>query len=171
MALVLDATVGGIFANSFLIKDEGDDYHESHLYSTAWDDASDAQKESALVWATRLLDDGMEWIGVIRNLGDPEQALGWPRSGVQDKEFRTIDDDVIPEPVKHATAELARKLIESDRTADRDTIGFTSIAVGSLKLSVDKLDEIAVVSDSVYDLIKDFGVRESRKGSVTLLRI
>ena len=60
MAIVLDATVGGSSANSYCTRAEGDTYHEAHLYATAWTGATSGNKDAALVWATRMLDEQIE---------------------------------------------------------------------------------------------------------------
>jgi hypothetical protein len=108
MALVLDATVGGAAANSYSTRAEADSYHESRLYSTSWSGATDATKDAALVWATRLHDSSIEWKGAVRT---HEQALRWPRYYAFSRDDELIQSDIVPEEVKHATAELARLLI------------------------------------------------------------
>lgn len=170
MALTLDVTVGGVSSNSYLSVAEADTYHEGRLFSTDWTSATAETKKAALVWATRLLDAGFVWDGVVTDISTP-QALNWPRGGMVDREGRTIDDNVIPNQIKNATAELARLLIVSDRAADRDTIGFESISVGPIKLAVDKLDEISTIPDAVYDLCRDFGFRVERQSAVSLIRV
>lgn len=166
MPLTLDATVGGSSSNAYLTAAEGDAYHERRLHATVWTAATDATKEAALVWATQLLDDGIKWVGVVTDL---EQALAWPRSGIVDREGRLVDNDAIPSQVKDATAELARLLIASDRGADRDTIGFKAITVGPIQLEVDKLDDLAVIPDAVYDMLREFGYRINNPGAVKMV--
>lgn len=169
MPIVLDTTVGGVSSNAYLSLAEADTYHDSRLFVTSWTSATDAVKNAAITWATRMLDDGVIWHNIIKDITTP-QALGWPRSGMIDGEFRTILDNVIPIPVKDATAELARLLIESDRAADVATVGFDSIEVGPIKLSIDKLDVLSVIPDAVYSLIRSFGIRTQRKGTALLVR-
>ena len=172
MPLVLDATVGGSAANSYATMAEGNTYHEKRLFASGWTGAVDATKEAALVWATQLLDDGMEWYGYITDLTTP-QALDNPRTGLYDKESRVILSTEIATPIKEATAELGRLLIAADRPAEVETIGFKSIKVGPIELEIDKYDQLAVIPDAVYEQIKDFGRRINRGSSfkqVTLLR-
>ena len=81
MACTITATAGSSTANSYATIAEGTTYHETHLYATAWEDASDDERCRALQMATRLLDQGYEWLGSVT---DGDQSLLWPRSGVTD---------------------------------------------------------------------------------------
>ena len=65
MALVLikeDGT-GLPDANSYADAADADAYHEAHLYAAAWKAASAANKEMALVMATRLIDCSYQFNG------------------------------------------------------------------------------------------------------------
>src|SRR5690349_2139070 len=79
MAATIDATAGGAASNSYATLQDAADYHDTHPYSSVWDDADDDQKTRALITATRMLDDWFEWKGAISTT---TQALLWPRSGV-----------------------------------------------------------------------------------------
>ncbi len=50
-------TPGASNANSYCSRADGDAYHEAHLYASAWTGATADQKDAALFWATRLLDE------------------------------------------------------------------------------------------------------------------
>lgn len=152
MALVLDATVGGSSANSYCTRAEGDTYHEAHLYATAWTGATSGNKDAALVWATRMLDEQIEWAGEKTTV---EQALRWPRGGAYDRDGIEIDSDIIPAFLKNATAELARYLLSSDRPSALDSAmsGIESVEVGSVKVKFDKMDRISTLPDSVMAMI------------------
>lgn len=164
MAHDFDTTVGGSASNAYITVQGADHYHESHrLYSTTWNDpTNEASKEAAIKWATRLLDDGLVWAG---NIASYDQALSWPRTGVVDKEGRIVDEASIPEAVQFATAELAQRLIESDRTADPDTLGFKSIKVGPIELEIDKYDELQAIPEATFDLVRHIAVRAHSPGS------
>lgn len=152
MALILDATVGGESANSYCTRAEGTTYHEAHLYATAWTGATDANKDAALVWATRMLDEQIEWAGEKTTV---EQALRWPRGGAYDRDGCGIEDDVIPTFLKNATAELARYLLEGNRpgTLDSSMSGVESVKVGTVEVKFDKMDRIATLPESVMAMI------------------
>lgn len=158
MALSIKSTVGASDSNSYLEVSEADQLLEHHLYNDVWNSAVVSKKTAALIWSTELLDQGIFWDGNLKDSATP-QSLAWPRQGLQDRDYRVIDDLTIPLQVKKATAELARLLLISDRTEERGTLGFKSVSVGPIKLEVDKLDEVSLIPDSVYNYIKDFGSR------------
>ena len=144
-------------ANSYCSLDNADTYHEKRLHKSDWTSASDDNKEIALMWATRLLDEQVDWYGSKHTTS---QALRWPRSGVlmiDGDEFITSTE--IPEWLYEATAEYARHLIIQDRQHDPDTAGFKRIKAGSLDITIDKRDRIGHMPASVWSMIKPYGTR------------
>ena len=83
MAVTLDTTIGGASSNAYCTLAEAETYMEARLHKADWTAAADATKNSAIVWATRLLDEGLEWDGTVYS---EEQALRWPRTGVYTRE-------------------------------------------------------------------------------------
>ena len=161
-------TIGAANANSYVSVAEGDTYHTERLHSATWTDADTTSKESAVIWATRILDNGMEWNGVKYQL---DQGLRWPRSGAYDRDGDFFEVTELPNDLKDATAELARLLIASDRGADPGTKGFEQIKVGSIVLDIDKADLPDIIPNSVYMLISHLGTRRgiaSSSGSSTI---
>jgi hypothetical protein len=171
MPLVLDATVGGPKANTYCTVEEADTYHEAHPYSSTWANATEDQKKRALVTATRLLDEHIEWNGWVAT---STQALLWPRVGTFYKSGYVIDSTVLPKELKHATAELARQLLDANRMADSDieTQGITQITAGSIGLEFDSAKvQVKVIPDAVFSLIRHLGYIKSRRAaSVQLVR-
>jgi hypothetical protein len=152
MAATIDATVGGASANSYCTLVEANAYHDTRLQSTSWDDASNDQRNRALITATSLLDEHLEWGG---NAVDEDQALCWPRSEMYDRNGNAIDDDAIPSKLKAATAEFARLLIDADRMADT-TEGIAAASVGSIEVQFDAANPAPrkVVPEAVYEMVK-----------------
>lgn len=111
------------------------------------------------MWATRLLDQCVNWKGYKKT---EDQALRWPRTGVIDPDGHSVDEDSIPTFLKHATAELARYLIDSDRTAETDISGFKEIEVDVIKLKIDKHNKTSIIPKSVWAIIRPYGYRPSR---------
>lgn len=169
MALVLDATVGGPSANAYCTQAEATTYHESHPYASAWTAATDDTKNRAIATATRLLDEHMAWMGV----GMTEtQALGWPRTGGVYRNGWTIPTTVVPAEVKRATAELARQMLATDRTADSDVQaqGLTSLTAGSVSMQFDgHASQASVLPDAVVAMIRHLGTVVSRRRVVVPL--
>lgn len=152
MALTLIETAGAVDANTYATIDESNTYHESHVYGTNWiEEVDDEVKAQALVWATRLLDEKVNWAGQV---AVETQALGWPRRYVLDKEGRAVDEATIPQFAKDAVSEFARLLVDEDRTAENDTAGFKWLKIGSLGMGLDKNDRRPVLPPSVFSIIK-----------------
>ena len=159
MALTLIATAGATDANSYCTVAEAATYFESRLHASSWTSVSD--KPAALVWATRLLDQQMVWNGTI---GDTDQALRWPRRFVYSPDNVLMDETVIPTFLKNATAEYARLLAASDRTADPDTAGFSEMKLGSMGLKVKSSDRAPVMPPSVWEIVRWYGSRKKGAG-------
>ena len=152
--LVLETGAGLTNSNSYCDLAGGNTYHDNRLHVTDWTNASDADKETALVWATNLLDDMIAWNGTIAN---DDQALRWPRDGIIDLDGNTVDDDIIPDFLRESTAEFSRLLIASDRFADSDTAGFKELKVGPIELVMDKYSASPKLPVSVWYMLKSYG--------------
>jgi hypothetical protein len=140
--------------NSYCSLDDADTYHEKRLFVTDWTgETDDDNKEAALMWATRLIDEKVEWSGFVIT-GTP--ALGWPRSMVYDRNGHAFSQSEIPTWLADATAEFARELIAENRTAEtnRDTIGFKKMKVGELALEMNSFAKKPVMPPAVWSIIK-----------------
>src|SRR3954462_7877611 len=73
-------------ANTYASVEDADSYHDAHLYATAWTAAITAEKEKALVMATRLIDQEFQFNGFRTT---PTQALQWPRQRCPDLDLAT----------------------------------------------------------------------------------
>lgn len=135
---------GSATATVWLSVVDANGYHDSHLFANSWHQADTATKEKSLIWATRLMTEYFIFEGVKEN---KDNALEWPRIGATDRAGWSIDSDVIPQELKNATAELARHLIDEDRTllAEDATSGFKFMQAGSLKLAIDHGDRKPVI--------------------------
>lgn len=167
MALTVITTPGATDANSYCSKTEADTYFQAHLYKTDWENASSSNKNIALVMATRILDEQVDWAGYI---ADDEQALRWPRDSVFTIDGVELDDDTIPDFLKNATAEMAMYLLASNRTADDETLGFSRIKAEGLEMVIDKTDRQEVIPDAVYQMVKNYGDMMSGAPTVEIVR-
>ena len=148
--------VGTIDANSYATLEEADAYHETRLHNTEWTAATEDERKTALIWATRVLDRQVDWIGRRWGLYDA-QALEWPRSGAYDSNGFYIDYQIIPRQVKDAQAELAWLFLREDRTASRSdspTAGIKGMKVGPISLTFDPVDRKHTIPDSVVRLLQ-----------------
>ena len=114
MPTAINATVGGVAANSYITVAEGDTLAADVLGTVAWTLATSDNKIRALLIATARLDE-LEWIGARADTTTP-QALAWPRTDVEcgEKVYTSL---VIPEEVKVGTFDLANLLL-GDTTTD-----------------------------------------------------
>lgn len=134
MALTIVATPGASNANSYITTAELTAYIETRLHNstavTAAASATDTAKR-ALITATRLLDEQIEW-----EEGWPAdweaQALLWPRTGCYLPIGEEIADTDIPAQLKNACAELACYLIDNDALIEQSADGIAEIRAGSI---------------------------------------
>jgi hypothetical protein len=129
MAVIIDATVGTPTANSYCSVSDAEDYFLTRGFNDNWTSATDAAKESALMWATRILDQ-QPWAGFKWTL---TQSLRFPRSGLTDRDRRYVPYDIIPQFLKEATAELAMALLGEDRSLDEGGLVSVNGKVGPIK--------------------------------------
>jgi hypothetical protein len=153
VTLVVEDGSGKADANTLISLAAATSYHEGNLYASAWTAAASTTRETALVMATRIIDQGVRWRG---SKEDEDNALEWPRLGVVDHNGFTLDSNVVPERVKTGVAEFARWLIESDRTAEAETKGLSQIEAGPLKAVIDRDDRTAVIPDIVVNMIRPY---------------
>src|SRR6478735_369066 len=115
LTLIKEDGTGKVDANSYANAADGDSYYDGHLYATAWTAATLANKEKALVFATRLIDAEYQFAGWKTS---EEQALQWPRASCLDPDGTAdLPSDAVPSALVKATCELARELLIVDRTA------------------------------------------------------
>lgn len=153
-SLVVEDGTGKATANTYISQADADTYFEKHLYGTSFSGASSANKDIALMMSTRLIDNYFSFEG--RKVGD-SQALEFPRFDIEDRSGFLIDSGTIPQALKDATAELAKWLIASDRTADASGKGFKNLQVGSLSMTPDTADKTPVLPDVVVKLLAPLG--------------
>lgn len=171
MALILipeDGT-GKVDANAYADAADGDAYHDGHLYATPWTAATLANKEAALVMATRLIDGQFQFDGVKAN---EAQALHWPREDCHDPDGdEALPSDAVPKAVIDATCEMARELLIVDRTAAPAGEGLKYYNDGSVQTGYDKSDKRPVISPVAQALLMKFGsLLKSKSGAVRLTR-
>lgn len=129
----LVATAGATNANSYATTSDGDTYFDERLNSTAWTGAATDDKERALIMATRRLDQET----YTGEKTATAQALEWPRESVVDKDGEEYSSSTIPTFLKHATYELALRLLNDGTTdpfSDTGMEEFKRAKVGELEV-------------------------------------
>jgi hypothetical protein len=153
MALTLDATVGGVNANSYVSLADANSIMEARYHtSSVWSGLTDPQKTQLLVSATLLID-SLAWAG---SKVAQTQALRWPRAGAYDCDSFAIAEDVIPQALKIAVCEMAIQYMNSDKFADSGTEGFKSIGLGSISLSIEPSDRPNMVPLFIKQMLRCF---------------
>jgi hypothetical protein len=170
LTLIKETGAGLVDANAYASAADGDAYHDGHLYATAWTAATLANKEKALVMATRLIDGQYQFNGVKAN---ETQALQWPRAGCRDPDVEGdwVWADVVPNAVRDATSELARELLIVDRTGAPVGEGVRYTVDGTVQVGYDKRDRRPIISHVAQALLAKYGdLLKSRSGAVRLVR-
>lgn len=167
-ASALVTTCGSALANAYVDVATADQYDANRppAAGVLWASATTDQKNAAILWATKLLDDTWHWAGYPV---DAVQALLWPRGAMLKRNgWEYVSLTVIPVEIQQATAEYARQLLNGDRTADSDieTLGVTSLKAGPVAFTF-KNDVVAkVCPDAVFNLIpRHWGYPRNRSNS------
>ena len=159
---VVEDGTGKTDANSYISVADADQYNENHANDSAWVGAGQADKEKGLRLATQYIDArfNARWKG--RRVNE-DQALDWPRWGVQDEDDYYIDSDVVPTQVKNACVELAIKQVGGEELmpdlSDPGTVKSTSVKVGPIAESITCLNgnspikRFRLVDDILSDLV------------------
>lgn len=146
----IDATVAGASANSYITEAEGDTFADERLQTSNWDDATSADKISALIMATRRLDDEK-----YQGLKDTDgQALKWPRINATNDDGEEFATDAIPDIVKEAQFELALHYLNenassTDPLAPTGLEQFDEATVGPMSVKIRRGFSAVELPDSV----------------------
>jgi hypothetical protein len=116
--------------NSYISRADAETYFADRLNSSEWDDATDANKDAALIQATRMID-YRDYMGVRT---DSDQVLKFPRSGLVDDGV-DVDPDEVPQKVLDAACELAIYALQDDYSAPGDMDDFSAVTVGPISIT------------------------------------
>jgi len=185
MAVVIDATVGGVNANSYLSLADAQSMIDGMVLSadvTAWGTATTDEKNRALVSAAQRLD-RERFLGARSN---DDQAMQWPRTGVRKPDtytttyavgfpFRITTDyfpaEDIPDQVKRAQVELAVYLNNNtDGISLSGLEDYKSVSIGSISVTTNTTG--AVGADKIPPMVERYltGLRLSGPGNIAIRR-
>jgi hypothetical protein len=182
LTLIKEDGTGRADANAYADVADCDAYHDGHLYASAWTAAATGSKEKALAMATRIIDALFRFNGFRRMA---TQALQWPRRECRDPDAENgivpglllirgpfLDETKVPALVVQASCELARELLEADRTDNPMGEGLRSIRIeGALKIDFDPKDKQPPVTRLVQSMLEKFGeYRGHGSGMARLVR-
>lgn len=137
--MILVATPGDPLANSYTTVSQATAFLTMHLDTAAWTEASVPDQEAALMWATRLIDEQVQWYAIPTF---PDQALALPQTGLLDRWGQPVLSTVIPIAVQQATALYALGLLEA---TDVDT----SAATGDLIIKSKKIGDTTITYQDI----------------------
>jgi len=120
--MALDATIGGVNANSYVTLAYANSFFENVLLPNAWDSATPNDQQRALMTATQWLEE-FDWVGTPATT---TQALKWPAvsrfdadgglvadsDGTPELILGIYDETVMPVPLLNATCNLAFYLLQ-----------------------------------------------------------
>lgn len=158
MAITIVTTPGAADANSYASEADLDSWIAQRIRNSATVTAATSDtKRRALVNATRLFDECIEWDG------DPAaptvQALQFPRINLEDDKGNELPTTSIPTRLKNATCEFACYLIDADRTAENQTAGIDRIKAGPVEIefSTTNAPSRKVIPDAAFQMIAIWG--------------
>lgn len=150
-------------ANSYLTVEEAGDILTMNIHvSPTWENADTLVKQKLLTWATRYLDERARWYGSKTVETSP---LRWPRAGVVDRDNVLIGSNIIPMQLKTATAEMARYLIDTDRSVERDQDSLKRLKADVVELEFVSGYRLPSVPAALQHLIKGLGSISSGNGT------
>jgi hypothetical protein len=182
LTLIKETGAGLANANSYADVDDGNAYHDGHLYTSAWTGAGDDQKAVALVMASRLIDAEFQFNGTRTNA---VQGLQWPRAKCPEPDnvhvplsvllpipYDYVQYDTVPKAVVQATCELARELLITDRTIAPAGEGLKYYISGGVQTGYDKTDRRPVLSQVAQVMLAKYGSQISaHSGAVRQVRV
>lgn len=124
--------------NTYVLAEDADAYFDTRLSSEAWTEASEGDKEKALIMAARTMNE-FRYVG--RKLAS-DQKLAFPRYGINSE---LTDGQLIlysqilevPDDVKYAQCEQAIYLLEGeDQNRQLMQTGVTSYGAGGASFSL-----------------------------------
>ncbi len=182
LTLIKEDGTGKVDANSYANVADGDAYFDGHVYATTWTAASNANKEKALVMATRLIDSQYQFNGWKAH---DSQALQWPRERCHDPDKGPavsfmllanlgtyVEADEVPKAVIDATCEMAKELLLLDRTTAPPGEGISYTYAGTDGTGYSKRDVRPIISHVAQAMLSKFGTLISAgSGNVSLIRV
>lgn len=150
------ADVGLATANSYVTVAEADAYFSDSFGRPLWiTPATTADvKATLVVYASRLLDQYMEWAG---SRATDTQSMEWPRIGAYDRFGAMIPSDQIPKQVKYAVFELAYYALENNGLSFADQT-IDSVKVGSIQVEFTPKSTDAGIPKFIENLLSGLGM-------------
>ena len=152
MTIIIETGAGSATAEAYISVTDADTYHAARGNAT-WATITTAQKEQALRRATEFMIESFtsRWQGYRVS---EDQALDWPRYDVIVNGY-TVDNNIVPEPVKRACAEMALRAAGGPLLDDL-TQGVTQETVGPITTVYDKTSNRKTRYTSIEALLQPY---------------
>jgi hypothetical protein len=154
-------------SNSYVSVSEADDILSTNIHATSWSLKTLQDKEKLLAWATRLIDTKATWFG---HKTYSSSSLRWPRTGITSKDSVEIELDEIPKQLKEATSEMARFLVDTDRTVEQSKDGIISLKVDVIEMKFDKDYRLTQLPSIIWEILSDLGYFGVSTGAARIIR-
>jgi len=173
---LLDVTVGGNTASSYISLEEADHYHTNHRsQNTEWFAVTDVEKRRHILWAMSSIETYFKWKGTKATT---RQSLEWPRYRAYDDNKYLIGYDytlsvyTIPTQVKNAVSEMAYQLMIGNSSAGTTPQELTGLKIDVIEL---KFNEAATDAKSIPDVIREMlmgvgSLKTTKVSTATLVR-
>lgn len=149
-------------ATSYVSVEEADDILTMNIHAgPAWSVLDVAVKQRLLSWASRYLDERARWFGTRVS---ESSGLRWPRAGVTDRDGIVLAPNMVPRQLKIAAAEMARYLVDEDRSSERDQDALTRLKADVIELEFAEGYRLPKVPEHMQYLIKGIGTIGSGSG-------
>lgn len=173
MAYKLETGAAYTDSTSYCSIAVADDYLSIHPGVAAWTAATQEQKETALSYATRMIDQGVRFSGQKQTA---EQALEFPRVRCYDtRRHEYVPTSSIPLPLKQAVAEMALVIISggvaSTKVAGVDVGMISSISVPDLSISLSGNSKSSQITTAASDLLRRYGWVVGASGPAPVTRV
>jgi hypothetical protein len=153
--MALDASIGGVSANSYALLAEADAYFLESFGKSSWtvDSPVNSVKENLLIESTRIIDTYYKFVGTTAS---DTQSLKWPRDGAEDDSGRYYSNTEIPSKVKIATYEMAYYILEANgfKLSEND---FEALKVGSIQINYNVLNSKSRLPKIVINTLSSLG--------------
>jgi len=174
MALVLVATAASASANSYATVADFRAYMETRpegwADTDAANEAEDPEVARALVTATALLEQYVDWDGWTFSSA---QRLSFPRAGLLTPTGFALPSDVVPERLRDATCELAVQVMAGNRTLDSEVslAGIKALKAGPVELEFKESIAIRPIPDRVWQMVSLWGNLLQGQRTIPLVRV
>lgn len=156
VTLVLEDGTGLATANSYIDATEADAILcVNPTTHAAWTALTPGEMDTYLVWASGWLDNYFDWKGYK---SVPSSGMRWPRCGVYDRDGLIIPEDVLPDQLKQAVAELSVWLIGNQAAASGGNSNNLPEGIKRVKadvVEVEFFEDASANSQTGSDLLPD----------------